>query len=292
MLFECVINLSEGRDTTLLAELDMAAGPLLRDRHRDPDHHRSVFTLVGPGPDIAGAARDLATAAIETLDLGLHRGAHPRLGVVDVVPFVPYDPGHPAPADLTEASVLRDDFTAWLGDTVGVPAFRYGPLPAGGRRTLPEVRRQAFGPAQAASPNGPAQADPTAGACAVGARRVLVAYNVWVSSVEVARQVAPLVRGPAVRALGLAVGARAQVSCNLIDPDRLGPARLYDEVAALVGARGRRQGRWGPSWWGSFRCRCSSASPRSAGPNSICRPSRRWRLASHRPPGRRPLRRR
>jgi glutamate formiminotransferase len=67
---------------------------------------------------------------------------------------------------------------------------------------------------------------------------VLVAYNVWVSSAEVARRVAPLVRGPQVRALGLAVGARAQVSCNLIDPGGLGPARLYDEVAALVADAG------------------------------------------------------
>ena len=84
----------------------------------------------------------------------------------------------------------------------------------------------------------PAQADPRSGATAVGARRVLVAYNVWVSSAEVARRVAPLARGPAVRALGLAVGARAQVSCNLVDPGRYGPDRLYDEVAALVTAAG------------------------------------------------------
>ncbi len=67
---------------------------------------------------------------------------------------------------------------------------------------------------------------------------MLVAYNVWVSSVEVARQVAPLVRGPHVRALGLAVGRRAQVSCNLVEPDRLGPARLYDDVAARAAQAG------------------------------------------------------
>ncbi len=68
----------------------------------------------------------------------------------------------------------------------------------------------------------------------MGARPVLVAYNVWVSSAEVARRVAPLVRRPEVRALGLAVGTRAQVSCNLVDPGRYGPAELYDAVAALV----------------------------------------------------------
>ncbi len=68
----------------------------------------------------------------------------------------------------------------------------------------------------------------------MGARPALVAYNVWVSSLEVARSVAPLVRRPEVRALGLAVGSRAQVSCNLVDPARYGPERLYDDVAALV----------------------------------------------------------
>ena len=86
----------------------------------------------------------------------------------------------------------------------------------------------------------PSSPDPRHGATAAGARRVLLAYNVWVSSVEVARQVAPLVRSPEVRALGLAVGTRAQVSCNLVDPGRFGPAQLFDAVAALVEARGGR----------------------------------------------------
>jgi glutamate formiminotransferase len=87
---------------------------------------------------------------------------------------------------------------------------------------------------------GPAQADTRSGATAVGARRVLVAYNVWVSSAEVARSVAPLVRSPDVRALGLDVGTRAQVSCNLVEPDRYGPGQLYDAVATLVREAGGR----------------------------------------------------
>jgi glutamate formiminotransferase len=159
--------------------------------------------------------------------------------VLDVVPFVPYEPGRAAPEDLTAAVEARDRFARWLGRALGVPGFLYGPLPGGRARTLPDVRRLAFGPApDGLRPDaGPAQADPRHGATAVGARPVLVAYNVWVSSVEVARQVAPLVRGPEVRALGLAVGARAQVSCNLVAPDRYGPDRLYDAVAALVAER-------------------------------------------------------
>jgi glutamate formiminotransferase len=240
VLFECVVNVSEGRDEAVLGQLASAAGPALLHRHRDPDHNRAVFTLAGPAGLVAESSRALARATLAHLDLRAHHGVHPRLGVLDVVPFVPYEPGRPAPRDLTTAVEARDRFARWLGTDMGVPSFLYGPLAGGRARSLPDIRRHAFGPPpDGLVPDaGPAQGDPRHGATAVGARRVLVAYNVWVSSVEVARQVAPLVRGPAVRALGLAVGARAQVSCNLIDPDRVGPARLYDEVAALVGERG------------------------------------------------------
>jgi glutamate formiminotransferase len=242
VLLECVVNVSEGRDEQVLLRLAAAAGPALLDQHHDPDHNRTVFTLAGPADLVAEASRDLATATLAQLDLRRHSGVHPRLGVLDVVPFVPYEPGRPAPDDLTAAAIQRDRFARWLSEDMGVPTFLYGPLPNGRDRTLPDVRRLAFGPApDGLTPDlGPAQADLRRGATAVGARRVLVAYNVWVSSAEVARQVAPLVRGPAVRALGLAVGARAQVSCNLVDPDRYGPVRLYDAVAALVREAGGR----------------------------------------------------
>jgi glutamate formiminotransferase len=236
VLVECVANVSEGRDLGVLAALDAAAGYLLRDRHSDPDHHRSVFTLVGPADEVVDAARALAIAVVQRHDVGVHAGAHPRLGVLDVVPFVPYEPGQAAPQDLGTVTGLRDDFARWLAETCGVPAFLYGPLAVGAPRTLPEVRREAF---RNLEPDfGPHRPHPRAGATAVGARPVLVAYNVWVSTAEVARQVATQIRGAAVRALGLDLGDRAQVSCNLIDPDRFGPERLYDEVAALVEAGG------------------------------------------------------
>jgi len=103
---------------------------------------------------------------------------------------------------------------------------------------LPQLRRHAFGDIR---PDfGPARPHPTAGATAVGARSVLVAYNVWVSSLDVARTVAPLVRGPAVRTLALAVGPRAQVSCNLVDPTQVGPSQVYDHVRRLVEEVGGR----------------------------------------------------
>jgi glutamate formiminotransferase len=238
-VFECVVNVSEGRDDTVLAALAASAGPALLDLHRDPDHHRAVLTLAGSAADVATASRSLARATVDRLDLHAHDGVHPRLGVLDVVPFVPYAPGRPAPHDLTRAVGLRDEFARWLADELGVPSFLYGPLPGGGTRSLPDIRRHAFHPDAGLAPDfGPRQPHPGAGASAVGARRVLVAYNVWVSSLEVARRVAPLVRGPEVRALGLAVGDRAQVSCNLVEPDAFGPARLYDAVAALVADAG------------------------------------------------------
>jgi len=236
VIFECVVNVSEGRDDGVLAELAASAAPALLDLHRDPDHNRSVLTLAGPADTVVPAARALAATAVARLDLRAHEGAHPRLGVLDVVPFVPYEPGRPAPEDLSEVAALRDDFARWLAAELGVPSFLYGPLPGGRTRTLPDIRRRAF--SDLAPDFGPPRADPRTGATAVGARRVLVAYNVWVSSAAVARRVAPLVRGPHVRALGLAVGRRAQVSCNLVDPGRHGPARLYDDVAALAAEAG------------------------------------------------------
>jgi glutamate formiminotransferase len=235
-VLECVVNVSEGRDAAALATLADAAGPLLLDLHRDADHNRSVFTLAGRPDAVDDAARALATATLARLDLRTHVGAHPRLGVLDVVPFVPYARGVAPPADLTAAAARRDDFARWLAAAHDVPTFLYGPLPGGSMRTLPDVRRHAFGDGPSAlHPDfGPPRLSLRSGATAVGARSVLVAYNVWVDSPAVARVVAPQVRSPQVRALGLTTGVRAQVSCNLIDPVRVGPAAVYDAVSALV----------------------------------------------------------
>jgi glutamate formiminotransferase len=236
VLVECVVNISEGRDHDLLATLDAAAGAPLLDRHSDPDHHRSVFTLAGPAGLVTEAARRLAERTVASLDLRAHQGVHPRLGVLDVVPFVPYQRDALPPGELSQVTELRDEFVAWLAHELGVPAFSYGPQSDGSTRTLPEVRRGAF--VDLAPDAGPDQPHPSAGACAVGARPVLVAYNVWVSDPRIAKVVAAAVRGPAVRALGLSVGDQAQVSCNLIDPAAVGPALLYDAVAEQVDRQG------------------------------------------------------
>lgn len=217
MLLECVVNVSEGRSDEIVRLLKEAAGDGLLDTHIDRHHNRSVLTLVGEE-----APRAVARAAVAKLDLREHEGVHPRIGVVDVVPFVPL--GSATPADAIAA---RDRFAEWIADELQVPAFLYGP-----ERTLPDLRRGAF---QELAPDvGPPAPHPTAGAVAVGARPLLVAWNVYLAQPDLAlaRQIAAAVRGPQLRALGLQVGDEVQVSMNLIDPDFVGPAEAWDLVAA------------------------------------------------------------
>jgi glutamate formiminotransferase len=222
-MLECVVNVSEGTDRSAVDAIARAGGDALLDVHADAAHNRAVLTLAGPA--VEDAARAVTVEGVRRIDLRLHVGVHPRLGAVDVVPFVPLDG-----STLDDAVAARDRFARWAGEELGVPCFLYGP-----ERTLPDVRRHAF--TGLAPDTGPAVAHPTAGAICAGARPVLVAYNVWLADgvdVATARAVARAVRGPAVRALGLYVGGRAQVSMNLVDPYRLGPAPAYDAVAALV----------------------------------------------------------
>lgn len=231
----------------MLRALGEACGDHLLDVHTDPDHHRGVFTIAGAPEEVEEAARGLARAAVGALDLTGHDGRHPRIGVLDVVPFVPFDPHSgtgplegPDARSLAAAVAARDRFAAWAAEALDLPCFLYGPLPDGSSRTLPEVRRHAFAPL--APDTGPPVPHPTAGASAVGARPVLLAYNLWVAGagVDVARQVASALRGPAVRTLGLDLAHGVQVSCNLIDPRRVGPDAFYDAAAALLEAAGAR----------------------------------------------------
>ena len=222
-MLECVVNISEGRDADVLDALRAAAGPELLDVHTDPHHHRSVFTVIG-----TEAPRSLATAALAAVDLAGHVGVHPRLGVVDVVPFVALEG-----SSVGDALAARDDFARWLAHEHDVPCFLYGP-----ERTLPEVRRGAF---RELRPDlGPSAPHPRVGATAVGQRPVLVAYNVWVRGDDDASVVAlaAAVRAPGIRTLGLAVGDRWQVSMNLVDPAGAGPGDAYDRVAELAAQHG------------------------------------------------------
>ncbi|MCC5953912.1 MAG: glutamate formiminotransferase [Acidimicrobiia bacterium] len=218
-MLECVVNVSEGRDDATLALLCSSVGDDLLDLHRDPHHHRAVFTLIGES-----APRALGTAAVAAIDIRRHAGVHPRIGVVDVVPFVPLEG-----SSLADAVTARDEFAHWAAATLEVPVFLYGP-----ERTLPDIRRAAWDGLR--PDHGPDRPHPSAGAMAVGARAPLVAYNLWLDGADLAtaRRIAVKMRGPAVRALGLEVGDAVQVSMNLVDPLLVGPAEVWDAVAALA----------------------------------------------------------
>ena len=209
-MLECVINISEGHDEPRLRAIVSAAGDTVLDVHRDEHHNRAVLTLAGTG--VETAAREVARAAVAVLDLATHDGVHPRIGVIDVVPFVPLDA-----STMNDAVRARDEFAAWAEAVLDLPCYVYGP-----ERSLPEIRRGVRD-----------RVHPTAGACAVGAREVLVAYNLWLTTDDesTAKAIAKAVRSPAVLALGLRVGDAVQVSCNLIAPKAIGPAEIYDLVA-------------------------------------------------------------
>jgi len=238
-VLECVVNVAEGRDAAVLSRLATACGDALLDLHADADHHRSVFTLAGPGPrDAAWAAASLARAAVAELDLSRHDGVHPRLGLVDVVPFVALDE---APRVAVDAA---REFGARTAAELEIPVFFYGAADPEGR-DLPSVRRDAF--TRRAPDIGPPHPHPRWGAVAVGARPPLVAVNCWLDrdDLDLARSVATTVRArdgglPGVRALGfrLASVGQVQVSMNVTDLTATSLDEACDAVVAAAEAAG------------------------------------------------------
>ncbi len=228
-MFECVINIAEGRDHVVLEDLRARSGVSCRDLHVDPVHHRSVFTLINEPERLTSDVHSLLSGAFATLSLEHHLGVHPRLGVVDVVPFVALDPSR-----RREARAMRDQCAAWISSTFHVATFLYGTLNDATTRTLPEIRRHAF--VDLAPDFGPSEASPRFGAVAVGERPILVAWNIWLRdcNLERARFFASRVRSDSVRALGFDLGGEVQVSCNLLDVRVTPPSRVYDDVLALV----------------------------------------------------------
>jgi len=239
LVLECVPNVSEGRDALVVATLADACGASLLDVHRDFDHHRSVFTLAGPGPrNAAGAVQALARAVAERVDLRAHDGVHPRLGALDVVPFVALE----EPMDVAVDAALG--FADWVVEQFAVPVFLYDAADPEGR-SLPAARRDAF--VHRAPDRGRASPHPRLGAVAVGARAPLVAVNCWLDSpdVAVAQRIAATVRErdgglPGVRALGLALpsAGATQVSMNLIDLEATGLDAACTEVRRQAEAAG------------------------------------------------------
>ncbi|GAC1311183.1 MAG: hypothetical protein NVSMB16_07940 [Acidimicrobiales bacterium] len=230
-MLECVVNISEGSRTEIVDRIGAAAGRCLLDTHVDPHHNRCVLTLAGPDSDVHEAVRAVVSATVDTLDLAVHIGVHPRIGVVDVVPWVDLED---IDAPWTPASLAAREATGrWMAEALAVPCFAYGP-----ERTLPTVRREAW--TTLAPDWGPPTPHPTAGATAVGARGALVAFNIWLAGDDLAtaRSIASEIRRPGLRTLGLVVGGRAQVSCNLTSPSVLGPDAVFDVVVAHALAAG------------------------------------------------------
>ncbi|GAB4239596.1 MAG: glutamate formimidoyltransferase [Acidobacteriota bacterium] len=258
-LVECVMNVSEGRRPEVLNELarSVPAGPscALLDVHADPDHHRSVFTLAGEPEAVLRAALDLASHVVGRIDLRRHEGVHPRVGAVDVVPFVPL-----SGCALDDCAELARRFGRAFAEATGVPVFLYGAAAdvAGGRE-LPALRRGGLPGLAAALQRGtirpdfgPPRLHPSAGAAAVGARPILGAFNVEVEKggVAAARFLARLVREQAgglrgVRALGLELASRgvAQVSMNLVEMHVSPPATVRAFLAARAAEVGAVLGR-------------------------------------------------
>lgn len=241
-IFECVPNVSVGRDHSLVAQFALACGPSLLDKHFDPDHDRSVFTLAALSIDpLQAAVRSLALAVAESVDLRQHGGVHPRIGALDVVPFVALSESDRDQAEAVEAA---RSFGDWIASTLHVPVFLYDQADRLGR-TLPSVRAECF---RGRSPDfGPNSPHRTLGAVAVGARRPLVALNCILNTgkLAVAQSIAHEIRERdgglvGVRALGLYLEGRgvAQVSMNLVDLSQTGVTEVIEGVEVLAALNG------------------------------------------------------
>lgn len=253
-VLECVPNVSEGRTPSVIDRLARAvtqvAGVRLASVHIDPDHHRSVFTFLGAPEPVQAAALSLARAVFEIVDMQGHHGIHPRLGALDVLPFIPL-------RDLTMAETVTVARTvaARLAADHALPVYLYGAAAtAPGRRSLLAVRAGQYEglPTRLADPSwrpdfGPARFDPRRGAVLVGARDVLVAYNVWLDTddASAARAIARAVREssgglPALQAMGGRLERRgiAQVAMNLLDYRVTSLPRAFDAVRAEAARRG------------------------------------------------------
>jgi glutamate formiminotransferase / 5-formyltetrahydrofolate cyclo-ligase len=245
-----VPNVSEGRDQTTveaIAAAFAADGKVrLLDTHSDPDHHRSVFTLAGGPGALAGALLRGGRAAVEGIDIGDGRGAHPHVGAIDVVPVVYLDDSARGAA-CAEALVVADR----IGEELNVPVFLYGDLTGAPPRTRAELRRGGvvelagrIATGELRPDFGPSRMHPGAGATLVAARPPLVAFNLQLAppaTVEDARRIAALIREggaeglPGLRAIGVELGGGvAQVSMNIERPFEMTLATVVAAVRRHV----------------------------------------------------------
>ena len=251
-VLEAVPNFSEGRDMDAVRALVdvIAAGDVdVLDWSSDPDHNRSVVTYIGDPPAVEATSVAAARFALEHFDLRRHQGVHPRVGALDVLPFVPLE-------GLDMADAVRSAHTAGRAIAeLGIPVFFYARASDPPGRALSRLRRggfeavvQGFAEDQRPDlPDGADRAHPTAGVTCVGAREILLAWNVFVTGIDLAgaREIAAGLRErgggfKGLRALGLYLPDqdRVQISMNLEDPVSTSPMDVFGAIEREVGVRG------------------------------------------------------
>src|SRR5687768_10598928 len=253
-IIECVPNVSEGRRPesvdALVAAVRRVPGVRLLDHSSDASHNRSVLTLAGDAAPLKAAVLTLFEHATAAIDLRTHKGEHPRVGAVDVVPFVPIEG-----VTMADCVTLAREVAGAVAARFGIPVFLYeeasdNPV----RKNLEDIRRGEFEglPLKMASPGwspdyGPAAPHETAGASVMGARMPLIAYNINLNTdrLEVARRIAAAIRHSSgglryVKAMGVMLEDRriAQVSINLTNYQKTPIHRVFDMVAREAARHG------------------------------------------------------
>lgn len=245
-IIECVPNISEGRDTgsieAIAAAVRSAPGVRLLDVSSDPSHNRSVLTFVGDAPAIRAGVSALFRASLERIDLRRHKGEHPRMGAVDVVPFIPI-----RGSSVEECVALSRETGAAIAKDFGVPVYLYEDSASSDlRRNLAEIRKGQFeGFAEKmkdprwAPDFGPAEPHPSAGVVAVGARAFLIAYNINLATKDlaIADRIAKSIRHLSggfryVKAMGVELAERGivQVSINMTNFKKTPLHRVFECV--------------------------------------------------------------
>jgi len=251
-LVECVPNFSEGRDprtVDAIVEAMKIPGVYLLDRKMDSDHNRSVITLIGDRDAVQEAAIRGVGKAAELIDLTKHQGAHPRMGAADVVPFIPIDG-----VTIEDCVAMARHVGAEIAKRFQIPVYLYEAAAATPeRQNLENIRRGQFEGIRAEIASNPARkpdfgecsVHPTAGATVVGARKALIAYNVFLNTpdVAIAKKIAKAVRFSSgglrfVKGAGFLVRGLAQVSMNLTDFEQTPIHRVFEFVKREAGRYG------------------------------------------------------
>jgi glutamate formiminotransferase/glutamate formiminotransferase/formiminotetrahydrofolate cyclodeaminase len=238
MIVECVPNFSEGRNEEVIDKIAAAVpANMLLHRTSDPDHNRTVLTFAGGPQEVADAAFGVVRACVENIDLARHSGVHPKLGAADVVPFVPV-----SGVSLEDCAELARNTGRRIWTELGVPVFLYeAAAHKPEHRRLEQVRRLN------STPDFGSGRHPSAGACVVGARPFLIAWNINLETADLdfARGVAAKIREangglPGVKALGFRLESRrqVQVSINLVDFEATPLHVVFQAVEGLCSAGG------------------------------------------------------